>query len=56
MISLESKEAVVDLPLVDKSATNFPRTNIYVLWRARKDFQESFPPEERAFDTINLLL
>ena len=48
MIAVSPKEVALDLPLVETQATNFWRTNIYSLSKARKDLEGSFPPEERA--------
>jgi 7TM-HD extracellular len=48
MISVQSPDARLDLDAVAKQAAPFFRTNIFQLWRVRKELQNSFPPEEQA--------
>jgi len=47
MISVPPKAAELDLAMIEKQATNYFRTNIYTLSRARKELQSGFPAEER---------
>jgi len=47
MIAVRPKDAELNLATVEKQATNYFRTNIYTLSRARKELQNAFPAEER---------
>jgi len=47
MISVPPKGIELDLATVEKQATNYFRTNIYTLARAREELESGFPAEER---------